>query len=89
MSLCESLPVISLQEVLPFFRAKSDIFARLTSGAFWSRIRGGELCRDPFFYIYKAINWLLFKISLHYEFSWSRNGALFSPKYQKVLRGSF
>lgn len=35
-ALHESFPVI-LQEVLPFFTARFDIFAGLTSGAFWSR----------------------------------------------------
>lgn len=40
--LCDSFPVISLQEVLPFFRANFDIFAGLTSGAFWSRSGGGR-----------------------------------------------
>lgn len=84
-ALCESFPVILIEEVLPFFRAKFDIFTGLTSAAFWSREKG----RDPFIYIYKAINWLLYKIRLHYKLNWSGSIALFSPKHQTVLKDSF
>ena len=42
-ALCESFPVILLGEVLPFFKARFDIFAGLTSGAFWSRKEAGIL----------------------------------------------
>lgn len=82
-ALCESLPVIFCREVLPFFRAKFDIFARLTYGAIWSR-----KSEDPFFYIYKAINWLFYKIRLHYRLAGSGSVALFSPntrQFERVL----
>lgn len=36
-TLRESFPVIPLREILPFFKARFDIFTGLTSGAFWSR----------------------------------------------------
>ena len=42
-ALCESFPVILLGEVLPFFKARFDIFTGLTSGAFWSRKKAGIL----------------------------------------------
>lgn len=42
-ALCESFPVILLREVLPFFKARFDIFTGLTSGAFLSRKEAGIL----------------------------------------------
>ena len=42
-ALCESFPVILLGEVLPFFKARFDIFTGLTSGAFWPRKKAGIL----------------------------------------------
>lgn len=42
-ALCESFPVILIEEVLPFFGATFDIFTGLTSAAFWSREKAGIL----------------------------------------------
>lgn len=42
-ALCESFPVILLREVLPFFKARFDIFTGLTSGAFLSKKEAGIL----------------------------------------------
>lgn len=42
-TLCESFPVALLREILPFFKARFDIFTGRTSGAFWSRKKAGIL----------------------------------------------
>lgn len=42
-TLCESFPVVLLGEILPFFKARFDIFYRTNFWAFWSRKKAGIL----------------------------------------------